>query len=603
MLLPVSALLVLLLIPASFATDVTVRSTGGADFTTIQAALDSIQKGALGKDGTPDTITILDSAVYNEQLNIGNIPASSSHPGNTEAWLALTTPSDLDPITIQGAEGEMPFIEYTGDMLEDYGVFPDDAGDNFKANIAYLGTSITLKNLVLNYTPEVGSAGAYMLNGQARDLVFEDVLFKYDDDPNTFSGESYINLNNSDILARQEGVDNSNTVLRNCVVDGTQAIFYRTGNEFLYFHGFDSVGTPLTPGLLIENTTFTMWPECVRMRGRPADREYTTVTSIGNFFYENGDCLRVEGNGMIKVDQTLFTRNMNDWDLTRDGGIIYLAERSGWVPAAEISNSVFYNNGSFELGVDEGVPNSAIRVRARTDGNTGPVVIDHCTFDGNGRVIWLSDADQARELIFSNSIVSNSDISLLDMTALAGNPGLVTGTIDAVLGYQNAALIVPDDVSFPNLAIADYFEADPLYDPATTNIDTNAPWAVPAFELTEPSPAIDRGNDDMTIGDMDVDGDPRISRDASDLGAQELDLGPPTGDLEPPVITEISTNGTVVQITWTGTSAAYQPQRRNTMNDAWEDLGVPIAATTTTDPSPPSPSAFYRILPLASLPQ
>jgi hypothetical protein len=339
------------------------------------------------------------------------------------------------------------------------------------------------------------------------------------------------------------------------------------------------------------------------MRGRPADREYTTVTSIGNFFYENGDCLRVEGNGMIKVDQTLFTRNMNDWDLTRDGGIIYLAERSGWVPAAEISNSVFYNNGSFELGVDEGVPNSAIRVRARTDGNTGPVVIDHCTFDGNGRVIWLSDADQARELIFSNSIVSNSDISLLDMTALAGNPGLVTGTIDAVLGYQNAALIVPDDVSFPNLAIADYFEADPLYDPATTNIDTNAPWAVPAFELTEPSPAIDRGNDDMTIGDMDVDGDPRISRDASDLGAQELDLGPPTGDLEPPVITEISTNGTVVQITWTGTSAAYQPQRRNTMNDAWEDLGVPIAATTTTDPSPPSPSAFYRILPLASLPQ
>ena len=584
-----------------FATEVTVQSTGGADFTTIQAALDSIQKGPLGKDGTPDVITILDSATYNEQLNIGNIPSLSEHPGTKEAWLAETTPSNLDPITIQGAEGEEPVLQYVGTELVDYGVFPDDPGDMFKANVAYLGTSITFRRVVFNYTPEIGDAGAYMLNGQARDLVFEDVLFKYDDDPNTFSGESYINLNNSDILAREEGIDNSNTVLRNCIVDGTQAIIYRTGDEFLYFHGFDSLGdTPLTPSVLVEGTTFTMWPECIRMRGRPADREYTTITSVGSYFWQNGNCLRVEGNGMIRVDQTLFTRNMNDWDIGRDGGIIYLAERSGWCPAAEISNSIFYNNGGFDLGGEDGTsPHAAIRVRARTDGNTGPVVVDHCTFDSNGRVIWLSDPDHPRELIVSNSIFTNTEFSLLDMTPLAATPELVSGSIDAVLGFQNTANMVPGEVTFPNLNIGDFFESDPLFDPATVNIDTNAPWALPAFQLTEPSPAVDRGNDALTLGTFDVDGDPRFSRDASDLGAQELDLGPPTSDLEPPVVTAITTEAGGIRVTWTGTATAYQVQRAENPGGPWTDLGAPTIETSLLDDSPPSPAAFYRVIPLA----
>ncbi len=453
---------------------VTVGASG-ADFTSVQAAIDSINP----TNGEPDVIEIIDGGDYDEQIVIGGLPPIDSASGN---FITELVEQNRDPITIRGV-GDKPTIgKADGAGLTAYGVFENDPGDNFNAGIAFFGEGITIENVEIRQ-PAGGSA--YGLNGQAKDMTFRDVLFK----PNTTNPEEdFINFNNSDGVAQLfDGTGNS-AVFEDCTFDGELEDGSSFSNTFIYYHG---INEPLgiVDSFTFEGCTFTNVGDSItRLRARSPENQVTNQTMM-NCVFENysGGVLNVDGAGTKVIDGCVFRNLQNAPDLNVDDliGGVRVRGRSGFTGDLTIRNSIFSNIGSD--GALEFENRAGIIIT--NDGNDPDVTIEHCTFDGNGTGVRLVDSNtRPRTVTIANSIFSNNvafgisgDSSTLSYVG-SGNEAELTLNIENCLFFNNGT------GNFDIGSDTGTITGDPMYADTTT------------FALADGSPALGAATDGTDIG-------------------------------------------------------------------------------------------------------
>ena len=282
-----------LITTSELATTKTVSQTAGAaDFTSIQAAIDSFTEAEL-QDGVPDEVVILDSATYDEQVILGMmVPAEGQAEGYLEN--AIEFNKTMDPFTLRGSDPENPptIAPTTGSGVA-YGVFNDDPGDNYTATLSFLGKDLNVANLQIRYN---GTTTEYGINGQAGNMSFDNVLFGRTGDGT--DGDALINFNN-DVNLVPEGFNNSYS-FNNCTWDATTESGEPYGGDSVYFHGYsadDLNATGLTPeqaaaNVQFDNCTFINGNEAVRLRGNAQPNHVTInrcyLTSSINGFMADG---------------------------------------------------------------------------------------------------------------------------------------------------------------------------------------------------------------------------------------------------------------------------------------------------------------------------
>lgn len=463
---------------AAQAQTVTVNSSGGADFTSIQAAIDSINP----TNGQPDIIEIQDGATYTEQIVLGGLPPIDQ--AAIGSFITDLINENRDPLTIRGV-GAKPVIAPDSANLVAYGVFENDAGDNFNAGIAFFGSGITLENVEIRQP--VGN-GAYALNGQANDITFRNVLFK----PTTTSqDEDFFNVNNSSGVADSFG-GGGTYLFEDCVFDGEREDGSK-GNVKVYFHGLDEVSSPVTSQFTFTNCEFkNTEDELTRLRARGTDFGSIDVNMMDCVFIGNdAKALYLQGAGNYTIENCWFENNTNGEgnSPTSDASTIFLNERDQFVPGLMLKNTVFTNNASNNASASTVDERRAVILVQNGNNGHGDVMIDHCTFDGNGAAIRFFDPNlRDRSATIMNSIFSNNVTA-----AITGD-----GNDGTSLSY------VPDSIEFLDVTITNclFFQNGVDFDAGTDagTITGDPMYADATFKLSDGSPASGAATDGTDIG-------------------------------------------------------------------------------------------------------
>ncbi|MDP8244607.1 MAG: hypothetical protein P9L94_11040 [Candidatus Hinthialibacter antarcticus] len=457
---------------------VTVNSSGGADFTNIQAAINSINP----TNGQPDIIEVQDGATYTEQIVLGGLPPIDQ--AAIGSFITDLVNENRDPLIVRGI-GAKPVIWPDSGNLAAYGVFENDAGDNFTAGIAFFGDDITLENVEIRQ-PDGNSS--YGLNGQANKITFKEVLFK----PTTSDqAEDFFNVNNSDGVVTLFG--NGGTYsFEDCVFDGENEDGVKA-NAKIYFHGISDLATPMTSvfnfdGCEFKNTN----DELTRLRARPASQGSIDINMTNCRFVDNdAKALYLQGNGVNTIDGCWFENNTNGADVnqTSDASTIFVHERDGHSPSLIVKNTVFANNASNNATNNTVDGRYAVILVQNGNDVSGDITIDHCTFDGNGAAVRFFDPNlRDRKATITNTIFSNN--------ITAGITG--DGNDGTNLSY------VPDSVEFLDITITNslFFSNGVNFDVGTDSgtVSGDPMFADATFKLSDGSPASGAATDGTDIG-------------------------------------------------------------------------------------------------------
>ncbi len=464
---------------------VTVSQSGGADYTSIQAAIDSIAP----TNGVADVIQILDSATYAEQIEVGGpheVPeVSGDANGGTITDLIN---SNRDPITLIGMANSPAVIAPQPGTLASHSVFEDDAeGDNYQATLSYVGSRMTFVNLNIQ---QLGGE-PYGINGQGIDIEFRDCLFT--GVPGTGApGESIINFNNSDRIARLYDSVGNDVLFDGCVFDGMLDDGTKA-DASIYYHGINSDGLFVNDSFVFQDCTFTNHSDGLTvLRARNAEEGDVHQSMIDCLFIDNDGPVSFNGGGNKVADGCLFVNNANGPEVnsTDRTGALVLNGRSGRTGDITITDCIFSNNASFEASQDVADEQWAAVVIGN-DGDDGPVAIDHCTFDGNGTAVRFFDPSfRVRTVDITDSIFSNNLVAA--MTA-DGSDGSTYSYIESG-GEANLDLTVANCLFHNNGqdydlgAVTGSVSGDPLY----ADLEN--------FSLQAASPAAGTASDNTNIG-------------------------------------------------------------------------------------------------------
>lgn len=475
----------------AMAQTVTVSKSGSANFTSVQAAINSIN----ATNGQADIINILDSATYEEQIVIGGLPPIDAASGTFISNLAA---QNRDAIIIRGpATGERPKLAAPSAGLVNYGVFEENPDDNFKAGVVYFGKNITLENVAI-YQPGQGSE-AYGINGQGVGITFKNCLFQHN--PNsTDATEDFYNMNNSAVVADLFNNVPNDVLFDGCVFDGAKSDGSNYDNTMVYYHGTNEPGLDENFGynstIKFAGCTFKNFGDnLTRLRSRQAGQEDIRQEMLNCKFIDNvGNTLSVDGGGVKIVDGCLFSNNTNGEATSgdTDRAALYVRGRDGRTGDVTIKNTIFTNNASrdaFDLPGDQ----QWAAVYVTNDTANGIITVDHCTFDGNSVGIRFADGSaRARTANVSNSIFSNNVAAGLSGDSLSGSYVGNANEANLALTMTNC-LFFNNGINFDLGTASGSVNADPMY----ANTDANA--AKP-FALGTGSPAIGAALDGTDIG-------------------------------------------------------------------------------------------------------
>lgn len=498
-----SVWLILILAVAIVPTFATTKTVGksGADFTSIQAAIDSFTEAEL-TDGTADVVEIVDSAEYDEQVVIGGLIADPEGSGQTEGYLdeAIALAKQQDSFTLRGSDPtNRPKINPITEGLP-YGVFTGDPSDNFIATFSYMGMNFTVENVEILQSSIIAD-DQYGINGQAGNAVFKNVLFGRSGDKQP--GEALLNFNNDVSLAGQ-GIDNSYTFI-DCTFDGAVSGERNEDADTFYFHGY-TADDATTAGVNIddvpvnvafENCKFLNSSTATMIRGRD---QANHVTVKNSYVSGNQRGFRASGKGSFTVDSCIFYNNMQIvGDADSDVGAIQTVERNGYTPELSVTNSIFIKNLSDDFDSLQGLPGIDFRgaaIRIVNGGTDSDITVERCTFVDNPIAIRFADTSgRPRNAIVNNNIFQNCNSSILtadDATdsyfnsVASGDPVeslVVTGTGNIFDG--NFALVEFNDL-LPNVHL-DGTTATVTFSNST--IDPEDPFAVPPYLVATGAPS------------------------------------------------------------------------------------------------------------------
>ncbi|MGC9328025.1 MAG: hypothetical protein ACP5I1_10355 [Candidatus Hinthialibacter sp.] len=482
----------------SYATTKTVGASG-ADFTSIQAAIDSFTDAEL-TDGTPDVVEIIDAGEYDEQVVIGGLiadPESKYQEGSNYLGDAIELALSQDPFTLRGGDpNNRPKINPVTEGLP-YGVFTNDPTDNFVATFSYLGKDITVENVEILQSSLIHD-DQYGINGQAGNMVFKNVLFAHDGDK--MPGEAIINFNNAVDIAGM-GIDNSYTFI-DCTFDAAVNGARNESVDTIYFHGY-SQGDADGAGVNIEDVAVNMtFENCSFLNGDVASmirgRAQANNISIKSCFVSgNNHGLRASGKGTFSVQDSIFYNNMqNGGDADSDVGALETVGRNGFTPELTVQNSIFVDNLSADydsLAGVIGLEYRAAAIRIRNDGTDPDITIENCTFVNNPIAIRFADsAGRPRNASINNNIFQNCNSAVLTADDLndsyfnAADPveALVVNGVNNI--FDNNFVIVEDNDKLPNVSL-EGTEAAVTFDNAS--IDMDDPFAGPPYLVASGAPA------------------------------------------------------------------------------------------------------------------
>lgn len=458
---------------------VTVGASG-ANFTSLQAAIDSINP----TNGQPDIIQIIDGGDYDEQLVLGGLKPAESVTGT---FITDLVNQNRDPLVIRGTGATKPKIgPTTGGGLVNYSVFENDPiGDNFAAGIAFFGKGITIENVEIRQPAGAG----YALNGQGVELVFKDVLFK----PNTTDqSEDFFNFNNSDRIGELFGGTGNSAVFEDCVFDGERSDGSLTTSTMVYYHG---INEPLgiVDSFVFKGCTFkNISSDITRLRARvPANSVINQEVIDCVFENIQGGGLAVDGAGQKIIDGSVFRNHHNAPEVSPDSmvGAIKINGRDGHTGSLTVKNSIFTG-----IGIEGALDfENRAAIIIQNNGVDGDIVVDHCTFDGNGTGIRAIDGSwRPRTVTVTNTIFSNNAAYGFsgDAVLAGGAPSYVGSGLEAdlALTFTNCLFFNNGTGNFDIGTETGSVNADPLFADTTT------------YALSNGSPAIGKATDGSNIG-------------------------------------------------------------------------------------------------------
>lgn len=479
----------------------TTKTVGksGADFTSIQAAIDSFTEAEV-TDGQPDVVEIIDGAEYDEQVVIGKLVADPEGTGQSEGYLnaAIDLAKRSDPFTLRGRDaGSRPKINPVNVEGLPYGVFTNDPTDHFVATLSYLGKNITIENIEIIQSSVILDE-QYGINGQAGNMVFRNVLFAHGGD--TQPGEALINFNNAIDLAGQ-GIDNSYT-FENCTIDAAVNGERNGAVDTIYFHGYsqgdaDAAGidpASVPANIKFVNSEFLNSDTAMIIRGRA---QANNVTVQNCYIAKNNHGLRASGKGTFVVENCIFHDNMNiAGDIDNDLGAVETVGRDGFTPALTIKNSLFVDNMSGDapgMSGTVGFDSRAAAVRIQNDGTDPDVTIENCTFVNNPIAIRFADGSaRPRKAAINNNIFQKSNVAVLTASDAQQSYFTAGDLIDVLVvnGANNVfdgnAVVVEDNPKLPNVKL-EGTEAAVTF--TNTTIDPADPFAGPPYLVASGAPA------------------------------------------------------------------------------------------------------------------
>ncbi|MCA9413139.1 MAG: hypothetical protein KC944_18135 [Candidatus Omnitrophica bacterium] len=518
---------------ATFADTFTVRKDGSGNFTTIQAALESLDYN----NGVNDVI-LIGPGVYDQQFTAnGDAGADSVRYPNvfnmTLATVEAAYASHPDSLTLKGENPNDPpvltYISGADKTQQPYGMFPSDPSDFFEAGLVHCGNNVTYENVDIRH----GSLG-YCMNGMSAGTVFEDCLFTN----GTTASQGYDdfwdfnnNINITSAVNANIGADNEYT-FNNCIWDGEsvidQSIF---GSTAVYFHGFDSFADPNTfyqiGGVAASGCIMRNWGDNIfQPRGREQKDRGIAYLTIEDCFSQNIPRVATMHGAMETglVNRCVF-------DISGGDDAIELSDRDGGLYAtAIIANNIISgtsaSNRSLRLRPNDTAGRTIIQTAnwsvvnntfygyngagILTDGDVG-LAGSSCTMtiannilhgDGGGAAIGVNHTATATGGTLTINLVNNG--------FFGNGGGDVVGTVSSNTGAVNA---------------------DPAYSDGTAlSIPADTNWGVKPVQQLNPTGAYLGGGNDAaysaiagTVGAQDVDGsNPRTGGgDGIDIGAQE----------------------------------------------------------------------------------
>ncbi len=483
----------------SFATTKTVGKSG-ADFTSIQAAIDSFTEAEV-TDGTPDVVEIIDGEMYDEQVIIGNLIPDPD--GLSEGYLddAIDLALRSDSFTLKGADPEnRPSINPIEAEFASYGVFTNDSGDNFVATLSFMGKDINIENIEILQASEIND-DQYGMNGQAGNMVFKNVLFAHSGAK--APGEAFVNLNN-DIYIADKGFDNSYTFI-DCTFDAAVDGARNDNVDTFYFHGYgqgdaDEAGINIedvSVNVVFEGCSFLNSDTITAIRG---NAQANHVSFSNCFISNNKQGLIGSGKGTFTVDSSIFYNNQqNGGDADNDYTCLGTTGRSGFTPALTVTNSLFVDNLSADADSLAGLLGFEFRaaaIRIKNDGTDPDITIENCTFVNNPIAIRFTDGSgRPRSASVNNNIFQNCNSSILTADDAAdsyfnsvadGDPvtALVVSGANNVFDGNNA--VVEDAALLPNVSL-EGTEASVTFN--NPSIDPSDPFSGPPYTVASGAPA------------------------------------------------------------------------------------------------------------------
>ncbi len=172
-------------------------------------------------------------------------------------------------------------------------------------------------------------------------------------------------------------------------------------------------------------------------------------------------------------------------------------------------------------------------------------------------ICWATGPGGDAAGMFTNASVDHT--SIYNVTAFASGPGssgvrvqaqngfadfdglnvIAKGSVDIEVVTPPATAVAVASFDYSNYATQSLVGPESFASaPGLSNNQTAPPQFVDAaagnFEEDPSSPTIDRGTLEVNAGQADVDGDARVQGFGIDIGAQELFVGPPPPDTNPP---------------------------------------------------------------------
>lgn len=287
-------------------------------------------------------------------------------------------------------------------------------------------------------------------------------------------------------LTCQSSVQNNNYQINGCTFIGNTAesgISTGAGLDVVYGN-FASGGTSIITDCTIMNNTVSGSGGGLSLRDQAGDNqlEVRNCEISGNSAESNAGGLlffkATTSNSTIRISQTTFSNNDSPQALG-----IGMASVAGFVPGLDVSidNCLFAGHSG---------PNNASAVVVA---QAVPVTLTNCTVTGSSPAIIA--ADQAAITLQNNILYTPDFTSVLAASASA--------TLTSLGGN-----LFSDSAASAWAVAQDQQDADPLFVVGTT-------------DLSETSPAVDRGILPDDVADLDVKGSARVQGSCIDIGATE----------------------------------------------------------------------------------